>query len=290
MQWEEYYEKVGQWATSTAVNKISQLESYGAPSEIIDAINTIGFDDSNGATRLLKKAINAGVKFSGEQLADLFLICDEEVVNRAIHFSADMFTSDDFENLYCVCDDDALVRLADKYELSLPEGLFKNGKLHSASNIDDTRYKRRFCFNCGSRVAGNFCPYCGVDLRGVAICKPRNDTSTQTNGVSNKIARPVEYVEVDVNYYANKFYPDKDKAINAIVQNGVSKIDAKIAMDNAFEEIETKRKSIKLDRQERLQNAAASIGGGLAVASVGAGIAGLRLAANITKRYMKKKR
>ena len=63
MLWEEYYDKLGDWATSTAVSRISKLESFGPPNEIIDAINTIGFEDEKGATRLLKKAITAGMEF-----------------------------------------------------------------------------------------------------------------------------------------------------------------------------------------------------------------------------------
>ena len=63
MLWEEYYDKLGDWATSTAVSRISKLESFGPPDEIIDVINTIGFEDEKGATRLLKKAITAGMEF-----------------------------------------------------------------------------------------------------------------------------------------------------------------------------------------------------------------------------------
>lgn len=56
MLWEAYYDKLGDWATSTAVSRLSKLESFGPTDEIIDAINQIGFDDEKGATRLLKKA------------------------------------------------------------------------------------------------------------------------------------------------------------------------------------------------------------------------------------------
>ena len=57
MLWDEYYDKLSDWATSTAVSRISKLESFGPPDEIIDAINTIGFDDEKGATRLLKRQL-----------------------------------------------------------------------------------------------------------------------------------------------------------------------------------------------------------------------------------------
>lgn len=71
MIWSDYYEKINDWAVSTAVNKISSLEDMGAPDEIVDALNIIAFEDEKGATRLLNRALQYGVKFSGESLADM---------------------------------------------------------------------------------------------------------------------------------------------------------------------------------------------------------------------------
>lgn len=123
MLWEEYYDKLGDWATSTAVSRMSKLESFGPPDEIIDAINQIGFDDEKGATRLLKKAIAAGVKFTGYQLSELFLICDEDVINQAVQFSSDRFKTDDLDALYGFSDQETLVGIAKKQNISPPERL-----------------------------------------------------------------------------------------------------------------------------------------------------------------------
>ena len=123
MLWEEYYDKLGDWATSTAVSRMSRLESFGPPDEIIDAINTIGFDDEKGATRLLKKAIAAGVKFTGDQLSELFLICDEEVINHAIETSSDQFKTEDLDALYGFCYEEALIEIANRQKIQLPESL-----------------------------------------------------------------------------------------------------------------------------------------------------------------------
>lgn len=119
MLWKEYYDNVGIWATSTAVSRMSRLESYGPPEEIIDAIETIGWDDSKGATRLLKKAIAAGVKFTGEQLAGLDLICEEAAVIRAIRSCADGFTSEDMDALFGCYDDDVLLEIAKDHNIPL---------------------------------------------------------------------------------------------------------------------------------------------------------------------------
>ena len=123
MLWEEYYDKLGDWATSTAVSRLSKLESLGPPDEIIDAINQIAFEDEKGATRLLKKAVAAGVQFTGDQLSELFLICDEAVINQAIQNSAAGFRADDLDALYGFCDEEALVEIAKKQNVTLPESL-----------------------------------------------------------------------------------------------------------------------------------------------------------------------
>ena len=123
MLWEEYYDKLGDWATSTAVSRMSKLESFGPPDEIIDAINTIGFDDEKGATRLLKKAINAGVTFTGDQLSELYLICDETVINQAIQSSSKQFCTEDLDALYGFSDDEVLIDIANKQKIQIPESL-----------------------------------------------------------------------------------------------------------------------------------------------------------------------
>ncbi len=45
MRWSDYYEKINDWAVSTAVNKISPLEDMGAPDEIVDTLNIMTFED-----------------------------------------------------------------------------------------------------------------------------------------------------------------------------------------------------------------------------------------------------
>lgn len=112
MTWEEYYEKICDWSPSTIVNRISKLSSFGPPEEIIEVIIKIAYDDEKGATRLLKKAVDAGVKFTGEQWAEISLCCLENGVERAIRVSADKFTGEDIENLYCFYDEELIVEIA----------------------------------------------------------------------------------------------------------------------------------------------------------------------------------
>lgn len=120
MRWSDYYEKINNWEVSTAVNKISSLEDMGAPDEIVDALNIIAFEDEKGATRLLNRAVRYGVKFSGENLAEIAGLCAEESFKKALHQSAEAFTAQDLEDLYCCVDDELIVELAKRYKISAP--------------------------------------------------------------------------------------------------------------------------------------------------------------------------
>ena len=68
MRWSDYYEKINDWAVSTAVNKISSLEDMGAPDMIVNALNIIDFENEKGAIRLLNR----------------IGLCDEDTVKQAL--------------------------------------------------------------------------------------------------------------------------------------------------------------------------------------------------------------
>ena len=120
MRWSDYYEKINDWSVSTAVSKISSLEDMGAPDEIVDALNIIAFEDEKGATRLLNRALQRGVKFSGENLAEIVGLCAEESFKKALFQSADAFTAQDLEDLYGCVDDELIIDLAKRYKISAP--------------------------------------------------------------------------------------------------------------------------------------------------------------------------
>lgn len=120
MRWPDYYEKINDWSVSTAVSKISSLEDMGAPDEIVDALNIIAFEDEKGATRLLNTALQHGVKFSGENLAEIVGLCAEESFKKALFQSADAFTAQDLEDLYGCVDDELIINLAKRYKISAP--------------------------------------------------------------------------------------------------------------------------------------------------------------------------
>ena len=92
--------KINDWAVSTSVRNISFLEDIGEPDEIVEALVIIGYEDKKAAGRLLSKALQHGVKFSGKNLVEIADFCTEESFKQALNQSADALTSQDLEDMY----------------------------------------------------------------------------------------------------------------------------------------------------------------------------------------------
>lgn len=123
MTWDEYYEKVYTWAPSTLVRHMSSLESFGDPDEVAEAITEIAWEDEQGANRLFKKAIAAGVQFSAGHLCDFSLYCEEDLLDEAALLSADRMSEKDLEELYGVIRDETIEKIAAKGKKKLPGAL-----------------------------------------------------------------------------------------------------------------------------------------------------------------------
>ena len=96
-----------------------------------------------------------------------------------------------------------------------------------------------------------------------------------------------DMVEVDVQYYADRYYPNKSEAIQALRQLGVDAVDANNAIEDAFIEI---RQSKELEHRKKAQQAAKVVGRGVGMAAFATGALGFRVISNLTKMYTKKRR
>lgn len=146
MTWDDYYEKINDWAVSTAVNRISGLEDMGAPDEIVDALNIIAFEDEKGATRLLNRALQYGVKFSGDNLVEISGVCSEESFKKALYQSADILTAQDLEELYGCINDELIAEVAKKQNLRLPEDM-RDEYEEEAEDVEYVKYEIQSAFD-----------------------------------------------------------------------------------------------------------------------------------------------
>ena len=119
MDWDEYYEKFYDWATSTQISRMSSLTSYGASSEVAEVAQE--YMDEKAASRLVKKAVAYGVQFTPEEIYDLSGCCNTEAMNALLDSSKCRFTKEQLEDLYGAVDDEILERVAARNKIRLFE-------------------------------------------------------------------------------------------------------------------------------------------------------------------------
>ena len=120
--WDEYYEKFYDWAESTQVRNLSALTSLGTADEVGEIIIELQVNVP-AANRLLKKAVEAKLAFSGSDLIEFLCINDSALATAALYNSVSRLTSENMEDLYGVAEDEDIIVICKKMNLTLPEDL-----------------------------------------------------------------------------------------------------------------------------------------------------------------------
>ena len=98
MDWDSYYEKFYEWATSTQIKKMSSLTSFGASAEVAEVAQE--YMDEKAASRLIKKAVANGVQFTPDEIYDLSGCCDTSAMNELLKSAKCAFTQEQLEDLW----------------------------------------------------------------------------------------------------------------------------------------------------------------------------------------------
>lgn len=117
MTWEEYYDKFYDWATSTQIQKTSQISSFGASEEVWEVAENLF--DGKAATRLIKKALINDVRFTCEEIEQMIYYIDTDVINRAFQNVKLPLTEDQIYIFDGIVDADILKEIAKKSGISL---------------------------------------------------------------------------------------------------------------------------------------------------------------------------
>ena len=75
--------------------------------------------DEKSASRFIRKALEAGVSFTAENIEDLCCSCDKETINAMLEKSREHFTQEQLEDLWGMADDDVINRVAKKNHVRL---------------------------------------------------------------------------------------------------------------------------------------------------------------------------
>ena len=120
--WDEYYEKFYDWAESTQVRNLSGLISLGSADEVGEIIIELQVNVP-AANRLLRKAVEAKLAFSGSDLVEFACSNDKELATAAVRNSAERLTAEDMEYLYGEIDDEVIIEICKQRNILLPEDL-----------------------------------------------------------------------------------------------------------------------------------------------------------------------
>lgn len=123
MTWNEYYDKCSDWAISTQVSKISQLTDFGPSDQVWEIAQD--YMDGKAASRLIRKAVAAGVHFTGEEIEEMLYYADMDSVNQAVKAAALPLTEDQIFTIQGIVDDDILAEVARESGVNLDADEFE---------------------------------------------------------------------------------------------------------------------------------------------------------------------
>lgn len=119
ISWEDYYDKFYDWSESTQKSRSYGLTNYGSADEVFEVAQEFAFHDDKFATRFIIKAIDAGVRFTPEQVLELNLIVDKETLGRLAETSQPPFSREQLEEIYMLIDDAVFERLSKKLGIDI---------------------------------------------------------------------------------------------------------------------------------------------------------------------------
>lgn len=112
MKWEDYYNRFWDWAESTQISRISALTDFTSSAEVAEIANEF-FDEKN-STRLVKRALQNGIRFTPAEIIELGGCVAEDVFNDAIRSRRGQFTAEQYEELEGLCFDEDLLEAVAK--------------------------------------------------------------------------------------------------------------------------------------------------------------------------------
>lgn len=120
--WDEYYEKFYDWAESTRVRNLNALTTLGRADEVAEIIIELQ-EDISASDRLLQKAVDEKLSFSGSDIEEFLYSNDEELAGKALLNSADRLTAEDMKRFVGQADDDIIKAVCQRRDFPLPEEL-----------------------------------------------------------------------------------------------------------------------------------------------------------------------
>lgn len=103
--WSEYYDKFYDWSFNTQKSYSYRLTDYGSADEVFEVLEVFVGEDESFASRFAEKALDAGVRFTPEQVIDMILCLDRSALGRMAENASEIFDREQLEELDMSIDD-----------------------------------------------------------------------------------------------------------------------------------------------------------------------------------------
>ena len=116
MDWNTYYTRFYDWEERTRLRHLSTLTDFGTSSQICELANE--FYESNSADRLIRKALNAGIRFTSEDVLELDGVVSKNLMPPLIQ-SIPILTAEELDDLSFWLTAEELQTVAAKHRIPL---------------------------------------------------------------------------------------------------------------------------------------------------------------------------
>lgn len=119
ISWKSYYDKFYDWEESTQKNYVSRLSSFGPAEEVWEIAQEFAFSDEKFASKFIQKALDAGVRFTPEQVLEMTLNIEKPIHSRAAELSSIPFQREELEEIYMLIDDESFERISARAKIDI---------------------------------------------------------------------------------------------------------------------------------------------------------------------------
>lgn len=117
--WDEYYNGFYDWSFSTQKSYSYGLVSYGSADEVFEIALEFAFYDVKFASRFVDRAMDAGVRFTPEQVLEMALHLEKPVLSRMATCASAAFSEEELAELYLSIDDEVFDRISKNLNIDI---------------------------------------------------------------------------------------------------------------------------------------------------------------------------
>lgn len=123
ISWSRFYDAFYDWKPEYAKARLQSVTDFGSDDEVLEVVQELFWDDEYEASKLVMRAVDAGVRFKDENIVELTAHCNEDTIKQVVFMSKLLLTEESLEELYGNVSDDIIIEVAKEQNLRLPEDL-----------------------------------------------------------------------------------------------------------------------------------------------------------------------